>query len=242
VVKPSVTARSSTKGRPRPRVVGVITSRADLDFAIRMREPPDLFELRLDRLVRIVDQLEKKLPGLRAPLIFTARHPAEGGANKLSTPERGNLLSRFLSRADYVDVELRSAPVFCSLLELARKQNVRRIISVHYLKSTPSPGMLRARARAAKTHGADIFKVATRTDTPAQLARLIDFVVGKDVNVAVSAMGIGKLGAASRVLLACCGSAFVYASLGESDIEGQMPLEQLRALGISLRMTKSEPT
>jgi 3-dehydroquinate dehydratase-1 len=230
-------SRSFRAARPRSRVVGVITSRADLDFAIRMRKPPDLFELRLDRLVRIVDQLEKKLPGLRPPLIITARHPGEGGANKLSTRERRNLLSRFLSRADYVDVELRSVPAFCPLLELARKKNVRRIISAHYLKSTPSLSMLRANARAAKTHGADIFKVATRTDTPAQLARLIDFVGAKEVDVAVSAMGIGKLGAASRVLLACCGSALVYASLGGSGIEGQMPLEQLRALGIRT-MTK----
>jgi 3-dehydroquinate dehydratase-1 len=225
-------SRSFRAARPRSRVVGVITSRADLDFAIRMRKPPDLFELRLDRLVRIVDQLEKKLPGLRPPLIITARHPGEGGANKLSTPERRNLLSRFLSQADYVDVELRSVPVFCSLLELARKQNVRRIISAHYLKSTPSLSMLRANARAAKTHGADIFKVATRTDTPAQLARLLDFITKKDVDLAISAMGIGALGGISRVLLACAGSVLVYVSLGESDIEGQMSLEQIRALGI----------
>jgi 3-dehydroquinate dehydratase len=46
-------------------------------------------------------------------------------------------------------------------------------------------------------------------------------------------MEIGKLGAASRVLLACCGSALVYVSFGRSDIEGQISLEQLRALGMA---------
>jgi 3-dehydroquinate dehydratase I len=240
VVEPSVTARSSAKGRLRPRVVGVITSHADLDFAIRMREPPDLFELRLDRLVRIVDQLEKKLPRMRPPLIITARHPQEGGANKLSLRQRRDLLSRFLTHADYLDVELRSVHALDSLLKLARKQNVRRIISVHYLKSTPPSRLLRARACVAKTHGADIFKLATRTDTPAQLARLLDFVTKKDVGIAVSAMGIGELGKISRVLLACCESALLYASLGESDIEGQISLQQLRALGIARRMTKHE--
>jgi 3-dehydroquinate dehydratase-1 len=209
--------------------VGVITSAAELDFAIRMREPPDLFELRLDCLVRAIDRLESKISRLRAPLIVTARHPMEGGANRLSALQRHNLLTRFLSRARYIDVELRSAPAFRSLLRLARKQNVRCIVSVHYLKSTPSPNQLRDKARAAKRYGADIFKVATRTDTPAQLTRLIDFVAAKDVDIAVSAMGIGKLGAASRVLLACCGSALVYVSLGRSNIEGQISLEQLRA-------------
>jgi 3-dehydroquinate dehydratase-1 len=223
--------------------VGVITSAAELDFAIRIAEPPDFFELRLDHLVRppsrgsdaagVIDRLESKISRLRAPLIVTARHPIEGGANRLSARQRHNLLTRFLSRARYVDVELRSAPAFRSLLRLARKQKVRRIVSVHYLKSTPTLNQLRDKARAAKTYGADIFKVATRTDTPAQLARLIDFVAAKDVNIAVSAMGIGKLGAASRVLLACCGSALVYVSLGRSNIEGQISLEQLRAFGMA---------
>jgi len=173
-----------------------------------MDEPPDLFELRLDRVVRVINRLDNKISRLRAPLVITARHPMEGGANRLSPLQRHNLLARFLSRAGYIDVELRSAPVFVSLLRLARRQNVRRIISVHHLKGTPSPSRLRAQARAAKTYGADFFKVATRTDTPAQLTRLIDFAAAKDVDIAVSAMGIGKLGAASRVLLACCGSYF----------------------------------
>jgi 3-dehydroquinate dehydratase-1 len=213
--------------------VGVITSLAELDFAIRMNEPPDLFELRLDRLVRVIDRLDNKITRLRAPRIITARHPMEGGANRLSPLQRRNLLARFLSHARYVDVELRSAPVFVSLLRLARRQNVRCIISVHHLKSTPSSNRLRAQARAAKTYGADLFKVATRTDTPAQLTRLIDFAAGNDVNIAVSAMGIGKLGAASRILLACCGSALVYVSLRRSDIEGQMSLDQLRAFDMA---------
>jgi 3-dehydroquinate dehydratase I len=230
-----VKARSLVTSRRRPRVVGVITSPAELDFAVRMGEPPDFFELRLDRLVHAVDRLDNKISKLRAPLIITARHPMEGGANRLSLLQRHNLLARFLSRARYIDVELRSAPLLRSLLRLARKQNMRRIISVHHLKSTPSPDRLRTQARAAKTYGADIFKLATRTDTPAQLTRLIDFVAAKNVDVAVSVMGIGKLGAASRVLLACCGSALVYVSVAAAtDIEGQISLEQFRALGIAL--------
>jgi 3-dehydroquinate dehydratase-1 len=236
VLEPSLTTPDSGRHRRRrPRVVGVITSPAEFDFAIRMNEPPDLFELRLDRLVRVIDRLENKISRLRAPLVITARHPMEGGTNRLSPSERHNLLARFLSRARYIDVELRSAPVFVSLFRLARKQNVRHIISVHHLKSTPSPSRLRAQARAAKTYGADFFKVATRTDTPAQLTRLLDFAAAKDVDIAVSAMGIGKLGATSRVLLACCGSALVYVSLGRSDIEGQMSLDQLRAFGTAPR-------
>ena len=229
-----MTARSSATQRS--RVVGVIASRVDLDQALRMPKPPDLFELRLDRLAGIVDQLENKLPRLRAPLIITARHPQEGGGNKLSLRQRRDVLTRFLPHADYVDVELRSASALRSLLTLAKQKKVRCIISFHNFKSTPPLRVLRTKARAAKTHGADIFKIATRTDTPGQLARLLDFIAKKDIDLPVSAMGIGKLGAISRVLLARAGSALVYGSVGaETDIEGQLSLKQLRALGITSR-------
>src|SRR6476646_7273065 len=107
-------ARRSTKRRP--RVVGVVASRADLERAVRMRKPPDLFELRLDRLAGMAEEVEKVLPRLRSPLIITARDPREGGANKLRLRQRRDLLARFLSHADYIDIELRSARALKSLL------------------------------------------------------------------------------------------------------------------------------
>ncbi len=223
-------AHRSTKRRP--RVVGVIASRADLERALRMRRPPDLFELRLDRLAGMADQLENVLPKLRTPLIITARHPSEGGARKLRLRQRRDLLAKFLNHAHHIDVELRSAPALRSLLKLAEKKNVRRIISLHNFKSTPTARILAAKAREARSHGADIFKVATRTDTPTELGRLLEFITKNPVNVRLAVMGIGRLGAISRVLLARAGSVLIYASLGPAtDVEGQLSLEQLRALG-----------
>ena len=218
-----------TTRRPNQLIVGVIASPADLRFAIAMRQPPDLFELRLDHLCGLADQLERKMSILSEPIIITVRDPREGGANNLSLSERRELLLRFLPYAKYVDVELRSARAFKSLLARARKQNVRRILSFHNFKSTPSPRSLRAKAALAKTHGADIFKVATRTDTPAELARLVDFAMDKDVDLAVSVMGIGKLGAISRLLLARARSVLNYASLARSKVEGPLPIEVLRS-------------
>src|SRR5213075_2059969 len=168
-----MTAHPFATERLRSRVVGVIASRAELNRAMRMRRPPDLFELRLDCLVRAVDQFENELSRLRAPLIITARHPQEGGANELSLRQRRDLLTRFLNRADYVDVELRSASALRSLLMLAKNKKVRRIISFHNFKSTPSLGVLMVKGRAAKACGANIFKVATLTDTPIEFTRLL---------------------------------------------------------------------
>src|SRR6266581_7897310 len=139
-----MTARKPVKKlRSLPRLVAVINSRADLDSAIRLRKPPDLFELRLDQLAGDLDAVENKVSKLRTPLIITARHPQEGGANKLSIRNRRDLLSRFLHRASYIDVELRSASALGALLKSARRKNVRRIISFHNLKSTPDSRRLR---------------------------------------------------------------------------------------------------
>ena len=223
-------ARRSTKRRP--QVVGVIASRADLERAVQMRRPPDLFELRLDRLAGFADHVENVLPKLRTPLIITARDPHEGGASKLRLRLRRDLLVRFLNHADYIDVELRSARTLRTLLAIAKAKNVRQIISFHDFKSTPSARLLETKAHNAKALCADIFKVATRTDTAMELGRLLEFITSSRWNVSLAVMGIGKLGAISRILLAHAGSVLIYASVAAAiNVEGQMSLEQVRALG-----------
>jgi 3-dehydroquinate dehydratase I len=147
----------------------------------------------------------------------------------LSLRERRDLLLRCLPHAKYVDVELRSARAFKPFLAQARKRDARVIFSFHDFKSTPSRRSLYAKARTAKTLGADIFKVATRTDKPNELARLVDFITSGDLNLPVSAMGIGRLGAISRLLLAGSGSALNYASLQRTVVEGQLPIDVLRS-------------
>ena len=117
--------------RHRPQIVGVIAPMPILEHALRMRTPPDLFELRLDRLAGMADRGESLLPKLRAPPVITARHPREGGAGQLRLQQRRDLLARFFNHAEYIDVELRSARALRPLLRLAQNKNVRRIISFH---------------------------------------------------------------------------------------------------------------
>lgn len=219
--------RRSLKTRTRcSRVVGVIVTLADLRFALRMSAPPDLFELRLDylHLAELEDTIEK----LRAPIIITARHPLEGGANKLGAFQRTALLLRFLDRAAYVDIEARALRELGSVHRQVRAKKIGLIVSFHDLKQTPSLPRLRAKARAAVAAGADIFKVATRTDNHTQLQRLLDFFDEQDVDLAVSAMGIGKLGAKSRLELMRCGSVLNYAHLGRPSFPGQPTLRDIR--------------
>ena len=221
-------ARRPVKIRKKLLVVAVITTPAELRRATRLSDRPDLFELRLDHFVGEEDQLEAKMSIFPAPLIITARHPAEGGANKLSVQHRRELLLRFLPRARYVDVELRSANALRAIITAARKKNVRCIISFHDFDSTPTARSLWNKARAAKRFGADVFKVATRTDTPTELERLLDFIKNSNLDLPLSVMGIGKLGRKSRRELMRHGSVLNYAHLNLANIPGQPSLSELR--------------
>jgi len=232
-----MTARRSIKiSKVRAQIVALIASRPDLHRALRMASPPDLFELRLDHLTGCLDEVERKTSILPAPIIITARHPDEGGANRLSLQRRRALLERFLPRARYVDVELRSTQTLRSVLDTAHRKNIRSIISFHDFDDTPSVRVLKTKARTAKSRGAHIFKVATRTDTPVQLTRLLDFAADDDVDLAISVMGMGKLGALSRIVLAQLGSVLIYTSLRQAKIEGQLSIRQLRSAISALKI------
>ena len=211
-----------------PEVVGVIFTRADLRRATRMRNPPDLFELRLDALFDKSEKGKAALADLRTPLIITARHPREGGSNQLSARERRGLFLRFLPSATWVDIELRAAGTLAAILEEARAKSLRIILSFHDFQDTPNRSRLEEIACTARSLGADVLKVATRTDTPAQLARLLDFFLRNRLEMKIAAMGVGRLGQIARLECARRGSVLNYAYLGRPQTEGQLSIAQLR--------------
>src|SRR5688572_7945784 len=109
------------------KIAGVISSRADLDRALQLRTPPDLFELRLDAFGVKIDAIRNRIGQLGGGIIITARHPQEGGAHQLSARERRELLLSFLPQAAWVDIELRSASAMAAVFRAARKNGVRTI-------------------------------------------------------------------------------------------------------------------
>ncbi|MEP6974859.1 MAG: type I 3-dehydroquinate dehydratase [Spartobacteria bacterium] len=213
----------------RGALVGVIASRAALVQATRLRRPPDFFELRLDALRDSLGAVARTILQLRAPLLLTARHPAEGGLGNLRLAARRDLLRRFLEHAAGVDLELRSVRQMESLREEIQRRQIALILSSHHLRDTPPVATLRAEANAAAAAGATIFKVATRTDNAAQLGRLGSFFATHGAPVPVAAMGMGKLGRLSRQRLAALGSVLQYAALGPPPhVAGQPSLSQLQ--------------
>lgn len=210
------------------KIAGVISSPADFDRALRMRTPPDLFELRLDVFGAKSRGFHRGIEKLGAGIIITARHPREGGANQLSVRKRRALLLSFLPQAAWVDIEVRSVPAMGAVLQAAREKGVRTILSFHDFRGTPDARRLERLAHQAAILGADLFKVATRTDTPAQLERLLDLFERSRRAQNVAAMGFGKLGRKSRLELARRGCPLNYAHLGVPRVAGQLSIPELR--------------
>lgn len=212
----------------RQKIVGVIFTRADLQRARRMRKPPDLFELRLDQLINCLGEVKDAVGKLPAPLIFTARDRHEGGVNNLSSARRQTLLLNFLPNAQYVDVELYSARALRPVLETAADNKIETIVSFHDLQTTPPLSQLDRIAERARSLGASIVKVATRTDTRPQLETLLDFFERQSGASDLAAMGIGRLGRTARLELARRGSVLNYGHLGEPAAAGQLSIRELR--------------
>lgn len=213
-----------------PKIVGVIFSRADLGRALRMRKPPNLFEVRLDRFANNLTEVRAAIPRLPAPLIITARHPVEGGTNNLSVTKRRALLTEFVPHARYVDVELRSVLPLRPVLQTAAKNNVGTIISFHDFETMPRPAQLERVVAQGYLLGAAFVKVAVRTDTKIQLDRLLDFFEQHRVHRETVTMGIGKFGRAARVELARRGCPLNYGHLGTAAAPGQLSIEELRQI------------
>ena len=221
----SATKQGSSAKR---RLVAVIASDADLQRARRLRHLPDYFELRLDALDGAIEQTLTAAAGLRAPLIISARHPAEGGLNQLSVAARRRLLLRSLPAAAFVDVELRSVRQLAAVLDSARDLHVGRILSVHDLRGTPEPRALKQMARVATQNDAEVFKIVTRTDDAEQQARLVAFFLMMKPRIAISVMSVGRYARELRLFFARHGSALSYTHLGTPRFEGQWSFAELR--------------
>jgi len=211
-------------------VVGIVDSPAALSTALKLPAGSvDFLEWRADCLPSGL-----RIPSSRFPWILTVRHPLEGGKRKLSSPQRREIFAGLLPAAELVDIELRSFASLAGIIGSARSRQIRVIASFHDFKKTPASGKLRDLAARARDEGADIFKLATRTESPADVRRLLDLFQSPPLPLAV--MGMGPLGFGSRVLFAQCGSVLNYGWLHRPNVPGQWPAVELKRILASEEM------
>jgi 3-dehydroquinate dehydratase-1 len=205
-------------------VVGVIHGASG--FAAARRTPVDLLEVRIDALPRPPEP--DALAALPRPVIVTIRKHDEGGMRPIPDGLRAELFAEYLPVASALDLEAGSLGRLEETVAAARRARCLVIGSFHDFSGTPPRARLRATARRAFAAGADLVKVATRTDTPGDVATLLEFLEEHAGRVAV--MGMGRLGRASRLLFAKAGSVLNYGWLARPQVDGQWSARELARL------------
>lgn len=190
----------------------------------------DLIEVRFDSMEKLPDDLSP-FRKLTVPRIATLRTRDQGGASDHSDEER----ARFFARADrigfeFVDIEL-SSPLSSRLGRELR--NARIICSHHDISGTPSLSALIDALVSTSSRG-ELAKVAVKVTSVTDLSRLVQaaklFAATGERHIVI---GMGELGAVTRVLGKSFGNEFTYASLepGKESASGQLDITTLKALG-----------
>lgn len=167
-------------------------------------------------------------------LLFTIRSPREGGENREYHAKSIYEINRFVvenNLADMIDMELFSAEA--SLIQLAKKQGVKIIMSNHDFSSTPDRDTILERLVKMQELGADIAKIAVMPNSEKDLITLLEATyemktTHKDIPIVT--MSMGAKGALSRVVGEIFGSAITFAAVGKPSAPGQIPAKELDEL------------
>lgn len=184
----------------------------------------DMVEVRLDTVDR--PDAIAAIEGRRRPVLVTCRPSWEGGHFQGSEEERERLLSDAQSAgAEFVDVEARAE--FVSTIT-RRRRGRGIVLSLHAFGEPPSD--LLERARAMRSTGAEIVKIAIDAQRLGDVLPLMDlashpdFIDPDGMNGHVL-LAMGQAGVPTRVLAARLGNRWTYA--GDEVAPGQLPAARL---------------
>lgn len=194
----------------------------------------DVAEVRVDRfasteLVHASQVLTAIAAMAHAPTLLTVRSAAEGGRWQGDDEARAELLAALTPFAHGVDVELALTPYLGGLVTQAKALDRVVVVSVHDFERTPPLDELEEVVRRASATGADLVKVACTTGTEAELEVLAE-LTRRHAADGVIVLGMGELGARSRVELPGLGSRLVFAvAPGQESVPGQMTVAETAA-------------
>ena len=173
----------------------------------------DLIELRLDSVSD--PDVAGALAGRRRPVIVTCRPSWEGGHFKGAEEERRRILADALALgAEYVDIESRAR--FDDLL--AHSGGRRVVLSYHDFDGMPAD--LAGLVQAMRATGAEVVKVAVKTERLSDCVPLLDLGAQAGRQSGFVAIGMGPFGLVTRVLAGRFGSMWTYA--GSNHEVGQV--------------------
>jgi 3-dehydroquinate dehydratase / shikimate dehydrogenase len=167
-------------------------------------ERADLVELRLDSVSD--PDVAGALTGRKRPVILTCRAAWEGGSFKGSEDERRQLLQQAIDQgAEFIDIEWQAR--FEDLI--ARTNGQRIVLSSHVFERMPDD--LPERARAMRSTGAEVIKIAGQANRLTDCLELLEVSSSTNQRERTILIAMGEAGLITRVCAGRFGSAWTYA-------------------------------
>jgi 3-dehydroquinate dehydratase I len=215
-------------------MICVAISDKDYRKCISVLTEVEMAEIRLD-LTEYDEETIDLVFGQEIPLVATCR------PDKMTEKEQYIKLRRAIEAgAKYVDIEIEANKEQReALVEVARKNNCKVIISYHNYTETPGLRELFNIVDECFNKGADVAKVATMVNSNSDNARLLSLYSEPKPIVAI---GMGELGKISRIIAPLLGAEFTFAAedLGEATAPGQISYSKMKALLDSIIKTLVE--
>lgn len=211
--------------------------------AIARSNQVDMAELRMDYLpnpgdhAAILDLIGRLTYSLQGkPLLATWRSQQEGGKQALRDDDYFALYKAIVEGAsvDLIDVEMMKPEAqVTALIDSAHGRNIAVILSNHEFDATPQQAVIVERLRRQQALGADILKIATMPNSPADVLTLMaasQEMFTRYAERPLLTMSMGPLGVTSRLAGQLTGSALTYASLGQASAPGQLQADSVRSV------------
>ena len=213
-----------------PRIVASVTD-MESNQAI-VSKHIDILEVRVDQFENIkLDHIKGNIlqrSKTEIPIILTVRNDeAEGGGHEhISDDFKYEIFKTVISMVHAVDIELNS-PIMSKVVDLAREQKKLVIISSHNVNETESNEKLEEILQKAKSHKADVVKMAMQANSLDDVRRFMTFTLKhKDDNVVT--MSLGSVGSVSRLTFPSVGSLLTYSYIGKQSAPGQISIFRLQ--------------
>jgi 3-dehydroquinate dehydratase-1 len=201
-----------------------------VEFCKKILVDPDveMAEIRLDGAGLTPVEIQTVF-SLHSRLIATCR------PGKHTRDERAKILTTAIEAgAAFVDLEIEADPAFRNeLIQTARDQECRVILSYHNFENTPDRKELEAIVDQCFSAGADIVKVACQVHSMSDCIRILSLYNHPEINHKndtpgelrqIIAVGMGEKGKITRVAAPFLGAPFTYASIlrGLETAPGQL--------------------
>mgnify|MGYP006273234003 CR=1 FL=1 len=186
----------------------------------------DMIEHRIDYMEQL-HKLDNLYTTINKPVIATNRKADEGGHKLQDEKQRINtLIAAIRSGCKLVDIELSAEKK--AVIEHAKKNNCRVIVSFHDFEMTPDEKTLKEIMLRQKESG-DFGKIATTPKTIEDCHRVLNMVLeAKKIGFPMIAFCMGELGKFTRITSLLYGAPFMYASIKETNAPGQLNIKEMK--------------